>query len=57
MTTCYECEKEVQKLIWRSRCQECVDRRISFNKNCIADGVWVEEALEELNELDVTNVK
>ena len=55
MTTCYECEKEVQKLVWQSRCQECFDRRVTFNKACIAAGKHVEAAQEALVELGVNN--
>jgi hypothetical protein len=54
MTNCYECDKYVPKLVWNSRCQECVDRRIAFNRKCIADGEHVESATEELTELGKT---
>lgn len=30
-TQCYECLKEVDELIWKSRCTECVVRRLEFN--------------------------
>lgn len=52
MTTCYECEKEVKRLVWNSRCQECVDRRVTFNKACVAAGKHVESAKEALSELE-----
>jgi len=31
MCTCYECGKEVEELIWKSRCAECVVKRLEFN--------------------------
>ena len=51
MIECYECEKEVIELVWNSRCQECFDRRVTFNKKCIEDNIHVGSATEELVEL------
>jgi DNA-directed RNA polymerase subunit RPC12/RpoP len=31
MCVCYECGKEVEELIWKSRCAECVVKRLEFN--------------------------
>ena len=32
MTTCYECEQHAP-LVYKSRCGECVIRRLKFNEN------------------------
>jgi len=31
MTRCYECDKEVDKLIWKGRCCDCVVKRLEAN--------------------------
>ena len=54
MTSCYECSQEVTHLIWNSRCQDCVDRRIAFNRECIAEGKHIQSATEALIELGET---
>ena len=56
MTTCYECSEEVPCLIWKSRCQACVDRRITFNRKCLANSVSIESSQEALAELNVIRV-
>lgn len=58
MNICYECEKEVNRIVWNSRCQECVGRRVRVNLKCLEVGCCTEEATEELAELrKYTNIK